>query len=113
MQLHLSTFEKEAATSGLDFVAGLIGGLLMSGALLDLWSQVLRPADPAERRLVWTAVLIGMSQQFTGTEAILCYAPQIFSKLGSGTQFIANLGVGGCKFVGELISAALAERVGR
>ena len=34
LQLHLSTFEKEAATSGLNFVAGF-GGLLISGALLD------------------------------------------------------------------------------
>ena len=87
--------------------------MLAESATEPGWAQVLRPADPAERRLVWTAVLIGMSQQFTGTEAILYYAPQIFSKLGSGTQFLANLGVGGCKFVGELVSAALAERVGR
>ena len=87
--------------------------MLVESATEPGWSQVLCPADPAEQRLVWTAVVIGMSQQFTGTEAILYYAPQIFSKLSSSTQFLANLGVGGCKFVGELVSAALAERVGR
>eukprot|EP00040_Diaphanoeca_grandis_P027140 m.153783 g.153783 ORF g.153783 m.153783 type:complete len:519 (+) comp30850_c1_seq1:574-2130(+) len=77
------------------------------------WAKALWPTDAHHRHVIFIAVMIGMSQQFTGTEAILYYTPYIFGGYSDFYMFVANLGVGGMKFFGELIAAALAERAGR
>ena len=46
-------------------------------------------------------------------EAILYYAPKLFKGFSMTRLFYANLGIGMCKFVGELVATGLADTVGR
>lgn len=91
------------------------GGQPGKGARVSSWSDVLCPRAATVCRLCWVAIGLGFMQQCTGTEAILYYTSSIFSGEGmsSKVQFFANLGIGGCKFVGELVCMALVERTGR
>lgn len=73
------------------------------------WSECLCPADPRHRRIVAVALLLGVAQQLTGTEAVLYYLPQVLSNLSPYWKFIGNLGVGTAKLVGELVAAALVS----
>ena len=77
------------------------------------WKQTLLPRSSAMRGTVFVAVALGLAQQLTGTEAILYYTPVLFKGMSETHQFLANLSVGGCKFVGELFAAWLSECVGR
>mmetsp|Transcript_3672 Transcript_3672/g.11516 ORF Transcript_3672/g.11516 Transcript_3672/m.11516 type:complete len:609 (+) Transcript_3672:193-2019(+) len=85
---------------------------------LSAVSLMPEPGPVRPSRVVAVAVGLGVAQQLTGTDAILYYTPSIFSgrpggKLGTTMQFYANLAVGSCKFVGELVAAWLTERTGR
>jgi Na+/melibiose symporter-like transporter len=77
------------------------------------WTQTLCPRSSAVRGTVAVAIALGLAQQLTGTEAILYYTPVLFAHMSEYHQFLANLSVGFCKFIGELFAAALAECVGR
>ena len=68
------------------------------------WAETLSNAPPL-------ATALAVAQQITGTEAILYYASYIIPGDPS-TQFIANLGIGGCKFFFELCAAPLADSEG-
>ena len=59
------------------------------------------------------ALLLGLAQQLTGTEAVLYYSPIILSHLTVQGQFTANLGVGFAKFIGEIFAALVVEGIGR
>lgn len=53
-----------------------------------------------------------------GTDAILYYTPSIFGGRDGGAlsrnmQFYANLAIGSCKFVGELVASGLTDSTGR
>jgi sugar porter (SP) family MFS transporter len=76
------------------------------------WRRLLCPPAGARMQIV-LALALGLAQQLTGTEAILYYAPTILKNLSEQWQFVANLGIGCSKFVGELVAALIVERVGR
>ena len=68
------------------------------------------------QRTIYIALAMGLAQQLTGTEAILYYTPTLFKQLhftSIDKIFLANMGVGSAKFLGELVAAYLAERAGR
>eukprot|EP00729_Bicosta_minor_P012985 gene12985-23265_t len=77
------------------------------------WKEALCPPSKGGRWKVAVALLLGLSQQLTGTEAILYYAPKLFKGFSMTRLFYANLGIGMCKFVGELVATGLADTVGR
>ena len=96
------------------------------------WYTALFPTSSRARGLVVTAMVLGLGQQLTGTEAILYYSPRILNQCPTSTDgaviataapagdcttadtmFLVNLGVGTCKLLGELVAAALVERTGR
>jgi MFS family permease len=87
------------------------------------WSESVLPAGGQARRLVLLAVALGLAQQLTGTEAILYYTPAILNECKRHERehgctspeavFVASLGVGFCKLIGELVAAVLVERTGR
>lgn len=114
------------------------------------WRSSLWPASSRDRSRVLLALALGLTQQLTGTEAILYYTPRILNQctpapvnatlhaaaevtvptgeaaysaaeplpgdeacVSAETVFLASIGVGACKFVGELIAAAFVDRMGR
>ena len=72
-----------------------------AGAHDATWPETLAESPPL-------ATALAVAQQITGTEAILYYASYIIPGAPS-VQFMANMGIGGCKFVFELCAAPLAD----
>ncbi|CAM9351366.1 unnamed protein product, partial [Chrysoparadoxa australica] len=79
------------------------------------WGAVIWPTDP----LIKTAMAIGLGlafwQQASGSEAAVYYSPEVLEDNGwSGRKlFYGNLGVGGCKLLGEVFAFFLLDKIGR
>lgn len=68
------------------------------------------------KKQVVIGFFLALTLQLTGINAVLYYAPTIFSNAGlSGTtsSLLASLGVGGWNFISTFIAIALVDRLGR
>ena len=83
------------------------------------WKESIFPQSSGHQKLVLIALLLGLGQQLTGTEAILYYTPKILNECEDGETnctsdndiFLISLGVGFCKLFGELIAAVTSAPV--
>ena len=76
--------------------------------LSDLFKKRLRPA-------LIIGVLLCIFQQFSGSNAIMYYAPEIFKNAGFGqsSAYIATVGIGVTNMVITIVSMGLVDRIGR
>lgn len=72
--------------------------------------------EPAVRPAMIVAVGLFFLQQLSGINAVIYYAPEIFSKAGfdsAETQILATAGIGTVNFVTTIFAMFLIDRVGR
>jgi len=71
--------------------------------------------SPALRAALTVAVVLAVMQQFTGINAVMYYAPEIFKTAGAGTNaaLIQTIAIGFINFAFTILSIWLIDRVGR
>lgn len=72
--------------------------------------------EPAVRPAMIVAVGLFFLQQLSGINAVIYYAPEIFSKAGfdsAETQILATAGIGTVNFVTTIFAMFLIDRIGR
>jgi MFS transporter, SP family, galactose:H+ symporter len=72
--------------------------------------------EPAVRPALIVAVGLFFLQQLSGINAVIYYAPEIFSKAGfdgAETQILATVGIGTVNFVTTIFAMFLIDRIGR
>ncbi|MCI1882579.1 MAG: sugar porter family MFS transporter [Sporolactobacillus sp.] len=79
-----------------------------TGNIGDLFKKSLRPA-------LLIGILLCLFQQFSGSNAIMYYAPEIFKNAGYGqaSSFICTVFIGMTNMVITVVSMGLIDRVGR
>ncbi|KAL2097529.1 hypothetical protein ACEWY4_006736 [Coilia grayii] len=65
------------------------------------------------RKQLFVALMMHLSQQFSGINAIFYYSTAIFQKAGVTQPVYATIGVGAINLVFTLVSVALVDRAGR
>ena len=58
-------------------------------------------------------MLLGFWQQISGTEAVLYYSADFLEALPMQQRLLANVGVGMCKLIPELLAMQLVDKIGR
>lgn len=75
----------------------------------DLWGPVARPA-------LVVGVGLFLLQQLSGVNAVIYFAPTVFSHAGfdtTGTQLLATMGIGAVNVLMTLVAMTLIDRIGR
>ncbi|XP_023127333.2 solute carrier family 2, facilitated glucose transporter member 2 [Amphiprion ocellaris] len=65
------------------------------------------------RRQLFVALMMHLSQQFSGVNAIFYYSTDIFTRAGVSQPVYATIGVGAINTVFTLVSVALVDKAGR
>ena len=78
------------------------------GGLSDLFESWVRPA-------LIVGVGLAIIQQFSGINAIICYAPTILNSIGFGdlTSFLSTVGIGVVNVAMTVVAILLVDRIGR
>jgi MFS family permease len=77
------------------------------------WAEVF---EPKYRPLLIVGALIALSQQITGINAVVYFAPEIFRQAGlnaGSTALLATVGMGAVNVLATTVSIALIDRLGR
>eukprot|EP01084_Bolivina_argentea_P165514 287531_1 len=79
------------------------------------WRNILFPEHKAMQRVLVIAVMLGICQQISGTEAAVYYTPEILKEAGwnESQVLVGTIYVGVCKLGGEILAFLLLDRVGR
>ncbi|XP_008278314.1 solute carrier family 2, facilitated glucose transporter member 2 [Stegastes partitus] len=70
-------------------------------------------ASSVYRRQLFVALMMHLSQQFSGINAIFYYSTSIFAGAGVGQPVYATIGVGVINTIFTLVSVALVDKAGR
>lgn len=77
---------------------------------VSIWSLI---RSPVYRDQLFVALMMHISQQLSGINAIFYYSTSIFSQAGVAQPVFATIGVGVINTVFTLVSVALVDRAGR
>ncbi len=71
--------------------------------------------SPKIRPVLWIGVILAISQQITGINTIMYYAPKIFAQIGqsNSTALLQTIAIGGTNLVFTVVAMLFIDRLGR